>query len=85
MSPLDDFDRFKDQKLEDMRSSVEANVAGIEGMMSQALTMALMDGGNPSVGMLWDGAMAGDEIEANALCEVTDWMKRHDFASFDEQ
>ena len=85
LSPLDDFDRFKDQNLENMRSSVEANVAGIDGMMSQALTMALMDGGNPSVGMLWDGATSGEEIEANALCEVTDWMKRHDFASFDEQ
>jgi hypothetical protein len=84
LSPLDDFDRFKDQNLEKMRSHVEDNVTGMDGMMSQALTHALMPGGD-NASLLWSGAQEAMEIEANALWEVTDWMKKSEFASVDEK
>jgi type II secretory pathway pseudopilin PulG len=95
VSPLDDFDRYKDQNLEKMRSRVEDNVSGMDGMMSQALTLALMDGPATYGGggateeatkqHYWGSATTGMEIEANALCEVTDWMKRHEGAPLDEK
>jgi len=85
LSPLDDFDQFKDQNLELMRSNVTNLVLGLDGMMSQALTMALMEGDNGTDhDVLWGGATKGLDIEASALCEVTDWLKRNDFASYDE-
>jgi hypothetical protein len=82
--PPDDFDRFKDQNLEKMRSHVEDNVTGMDGMMSQALTHALMPGGD-NASLLWSGAQEAMEIEANALWEVTDWMKKSEFALVDEK
>ena len=39
----DEFDQYKDQNLEKMRAEVEGNLSGFDGMMSQALTKALMD------------------------------------------
>jgi hypothetical protein len=78
LSPLDDFDRYKDQNLEVMRAQVEDNVAGTDGMMSQALTFALMDGGAYFMEAPFGQANTKAEMEANVLCEVTGWMKRHD-------
>ena len=75
-SPLDDFDRYKDQTLEQLRSQVNGNVEGIEGMMSQAMTFALMGGGYDMEAMFGE-AQTGTEIETNILCEVTAWMKRN--------
>ncbi|CAB9501929.1 expressed unknown protein [Seminavis robusta] len=85
LSPLDELDRFKDQNLEKMRSDVEDNVTGMDGMMSQALTMALMPGGDNASGLLWAGASDPMQIEANALWEVTDWMKRNEGSSVDDK
>jgi len=82
LATIDDFDQFKDHNLEKMRSDVESCVRGIDGMMSQALTMAIL-GGVPSSETL-DGN-DGIEMEANALCEVTDWMKRHEVSTLDER
>ena len=84
----DEFDQYKDQNLEKMRAEVEGNLAGFDGMMSQALTKALMDDDEPNVvasDLLWGGIgqPSGTEIEASGLCEVTDWLKRNDNASVD--
>jgi hypothetical protein len=83
----DEFDLYKDQNLEKMRADVEGNLTGFDGMMGQALTKALMDDeelDDPSE-LLWGGVgqQSGAEIEASALCDVTDWLKRNDGASME--
>ena len=84
----DEFDQYKDQNLEKMRAEVEGNLTGFDGMMSQALTKALMDDDELHVEpseLLWGGVgqQSGAEVEASALCEVTDWLKRNDNAPID--
>ena len=71
-----------------MRADVEGNLTGFDGMMSQALTKALMDDDELNIDpteLLWGGVgqQSGTEVEASALCEVTDWLKRNDSASTD--
>jgi hypothetical protein len=85
----DEFDQFKDQNLEKMRADVEGKLTGFDGMMSQALTRALIDDDDANVDpdeLLWGGSgkLEGAEIEASALFEVTDWLKRKDNASVEE-
>lgn len=82
----DEFDQYKDQNLEKMRADVEGNLAGFDGMMSQALTRALIDDDDANVDpteLLWggQGKLRGAEIEASVLGEVTDWLKRQGGAS----
>ncbi|CAB9501931.1 expressed unknown protein [Seminavis robusta] len=85
-SPLDEFERYKDRNLEKMRSNVEDNVTGLDDMMSQAMTMALiMDEGASGSAPYWHGAKTGVEIEANALWEVTEWMKRKGESAEDDE
>lgn len=85
----DEFDKYKDQNLEKMRADVEGNLSGFDGMMSQALTKALMEddelNSDPKE-LLWGGhgKQTGIEIEASALCEVNDWLKRTENATLDE-
>ena len=84
----DEFDQYKDKNLEKMRAEVEGSVTGFDGMMSQALTKALMDDDEVNVEpteLLWGGVgqQSGAEVEASALCEVTDWLKRNDNAPID--
>ena len=86
----DEFDQYKDQNLEKMRAEVEGNLSGFDGMMSQALTKALMDDDEVHVDpseLYWGGIgqQRGAEIEASALCEVMDWLKRNDAASIDRK
>jgi hypothetical protein len=86
----DEFDQYKDQNLEKMRADVEGNVTGFDGMMSQALTKALIDDDEAPVEpseYLWGApTLTGYEIEASALGEVTDWLKRKgDSASVEEK
>jgi len=86
----DEFDHYKDQNLEKMRTEVEGNLSGFDGMMSQAMTKALMDDEEINVeptDLLWggQGQQSGAEIESSALCEVTDWLKRNDNASLDRK
>jgi len=83
----DEFDQYKDQNLEKMRTGVEGNLHGFDGMMSHALTKALMeddDSPNPRE-LLWGGTGGAMEIEASALGEVNDWLKRNDRATVDEK
>jgi hypothetical protein len=86
----DEFDQYKDQNLEKMRADVEGNLNGFDGMMSQALTKALIDDDEAQVDpteLLWGGKskLTGIEIEASALGEVDNWLKRKENASIEEK
>ena len=80
----DEFDQYKDQNLEELRSNVEGNMPGFEGVMSAAVTRALMDEDElqqeitPEVTWGCEGNPTGPEIEASVLCEVNDWIKRNE-------
>ena len=59
-------------------------------MMSQALTRALIDEDDSNFDpaeLLWGGSgqLIGVEIEASALGEVTDWLKRTETPSDGER
>jgi len=82
----DEFDQYKDQNLENFRSDVEGNLLGFEGIMSAAVTNALMgdeENRTDPAELLWGchGNPKGPDIEASALCEVNDWLKRNENAS----
>jgi hypothetical protein len=86
----DEFDQYTDQNLEKMRAGVEGNLTGFDGMMSQALTHALIDEDDANIEpkeLLWGGSgqLIGTEIEASALGEVTDWLKRKETRSDEER
>lgn len=85
----DEFDQYKDQNLEKMRTGVEDNVSGVDGMMSQALTKAIMGDDDSEVidmnELRWGGSGDSIEIEATALYEVTDWLKRKEGATTEER
>jgi hypothetical protein len=81
----DEFDQYKDPNVEQLRVDVEDNLTGFEGIMSQAVTNALMGDEDANVEtqeLLWgcDPSPSGAEIEASALHEVFDWLKRNDNA-----
>lgn len=86
----DEFDQYKDQNIEQLRSDVEENLAGFEGIMSAAVTKILMGDEEDIVDpaeLLW-GCQANpssSEVEASALCEVNDWMKRNDNSSVERK
>ena len=84
----DVFDNYKDQNLEQMRTKVEGTVTNVDGMMSQALTKALMDDDDDSTDeneLKWGGSGQSMEIEASVLCDTNDWLKRKDSPSVDER
>jgi hypothetical protein len=86
----DEFDQYKDQNLEQLRSDVEGNLTGFEGIMSAAVTRALMGGEVPRVDdsdLMWgaQGPQTGAEIEASALCDVNDWLKRNESATVERR
>lgn len=87
----DEFDQYKDQNLEQLRSDVEGNLAGFEGIMSAAVTRALMGDDDQqqeiTAEVTWGcaGTPAGAEVESSALCEVNDWLKRHEGASVEQK
>lgn len=87
----DEFDQYKDQNLELLRTDVEGNLSGFEGYMSAAVTNALMgDDEKKNYEMqelLWgcDPNPEGTEIEASALFEVTDWLNRNESAGIERK
>lgn len=84
----DEFDQYKDQNLEKMRADVEESLTGSDGMMSQAMTKALMADEDPVADqsdLFWGGSGDPAEIEASALCEVNDWLKRKEGANLEER
>lgn len=83
----DVFDNYKDLNLEQMRTNVEGAVTNVDGMMSQALTKALMDDDDSTDEDLlkWGGSGQSMEIEASVLCDTNDWLKRKDTPTVDER
>lgn len=72
----DDFDSFKDQNIEAMRTEVGENVKGTDEMMSQAVTRALISSEEASD--VWGNGMESVEIEAAVLHETYTWMRTTD-------
>jgi hypothetical protein len=92
MTPIfaDEFDQYKDQNLEKIRTEVEGNIEGCEGMMSQAVARALIDEDDLTFGTgdyFWGGNenVTGPEIEASALGDVMDRLKLDENASIEEK
>jgi len=81
----DEFDQYKDQNLEKMRSEVEGMSSNFDGMMSQALTKALMDDMDDEDGaideMTIDDPATSMDIEATVLCDINDWLKKKEGSS----
>jgi len=76
----DEFDEFRDQNLERMRTDIDHNLTGFDGMMSQAMTKALMDDDDVYVDrdeLNWGGSSDNPlDIEASALYLVTQWLRQ---------
>jgi len=86
LDPLqDEFDNYKNQDLEFMRNGVEESVYGAEGMMSWAMTRALMEDDDEGIDLKWGGAQDPESIEANCLCETYDWLRKNDHSTLDER
>ena len=68
-----------------MRSGVEDSVHGAEGMMSLAMTRALMEEEDADASPSWGGAEDPESIESNALCETNDWLRKHDHSTIEER
>ena len=81
----DEFDNYKNQDLEYMRNGVEESVYGAEGMMSLAMTRALMDDEDVDIHPSWGGAEDPESIEANGLCETNDWLRKNEHSTLDER
>jgi hypothetical protein len=84
----DEFDKYKDQNLEKMRSEVEGMSSNFDGMMSQALTKALMDDMDEDDGgmsVVTTDMVNSMEIEATVLCDINDWIKKKEGATPDEK
>ena len=84
----DEFDQYKDKNMEKMRSDVEGNLTNFDGMMNQAMTIALFPDEEEEDDvdiseLMWGGSgqLSGLEIEASALGEVMDWLKRNENSS----
>jgi hypothetical protein len=84
----DEFDQYKDQNLEKMRTDVEGMSSNFDGMMSQALTKALMDDMDEDDGAVSEmtvDALSSMDIEATVLCDTIDWLKKREGASKDDR
>jgi hypothetical protein len=81
----DEFDQYKNEDLEHMRNGVEESVYGAEGMMSLAMTRALMDDEDADMHPSWGEAEDPESIEANALCETNDWLRKNELTTLDER
>jgi len=84
----DEFDQYKNPDLEKMRTQVEENVVNSGGMMSEALTRALIreyDSIEEDDDTQWSGNGDAIEIEAGVLCETNDWLKKKQGASIEDR
>ncbi|KAL7545507.1 hypothetical protein ACHAWF_008859 [Thalassiosira exigua] len=86
VQPLEDeFDNYKNQDLERLRTAVEESVYGAEGMMSLAMTRALMEEEEDDINLSWGGAEDPESIEANGLCETNDWLRKNEHSTLEER
>jgi len=83
----DEFDKYKNDNLEKVRTDIVGTIANSEDMMSQALTKVLMDDVDDDdiIESTWHGSMDKTEIEASVYWEVNDWLKSKEGASLDER
>lgn len=84
----DEFDKYKDQNVEKMRTEVSGTLSGADGMMCRALAKALMDDMDEDIEETMDNLWGGwesMEIEASVLCDVNDWLKRKEQPTVDER
>ena len=79
----DEFDNYKNQDLEFMRNGVEESVYGAEGMMSLAMTRALMEEEDENID--WGGAQDCASMEANIFCDANDWLRKNDNVSLERR
>mmetsp|Transcript_19106 Transcript_19106/g.32171 ORF Transcript_19106/g.32171 Transcript_19106/m.32171 type:complete len:682 (-) Transcript_19106:117-2162(-) len=73
----DIFDNYKNNQLEELRDGVTSFVGDSEGMMSLAMTQALVGESDGTAEDILDGAGNPNEIEANFLFETNDWLKKN--------
>jgi hypothetical protein len=82
---VDEFDQYKDQNLEKMRADIEGNLEGCDGMMNQAVAIALIDDDETTIASEYYWGSEEDisplEIEASAVAFIMDWLKRNNKAS----
>merc|ERR1712025_1295671 len=69
-----------------MRADIEGNLEGCDGMMNQAVAKALIEEEEDApinTDVLWGGDenITDAEIEASALGNIMDWLKRNEKAS----
>jgi len=83
-----EFYQYKDQNMEKMRNEVESTLSGADGMLSQAMHLAFVEDEDESIDpneLYWGGSGDPIEIEASALCEVNDWLKRKEGANQEDR
>ena len=83
---VDEFDKYKNENLEKMRSEVSGTLSDMDEIMCRALAKALMDDMDENE---MDDDMAtlcswgSMEIEASVLCDVNAWLKKKEEPSLD--
>ncbi|GFH44900.1 hypothetical protein CTEN210_01374 [Chaetoceros tenuissimus] len=84
---VDEFDKYKDNNLEKMRDEMEGMNENFDGMMSLALTKALMDDMEDEDGVsdMDINPPSATEIEATVLCDINDWLKKKTSTSAEER
>ena len=79
----DEFDKYKSQLLEKLRSEVEDTIADVDGMMSLAMTRMYMETEDTPLDLSWVGAEDLGSIEASCFCETYEWVRRNDKTATD--
>jgi len=83
----DEFDKYKNENLEKVRTDIVGTISNSKDMMSQAMTKALMEDihDDDTIESSWFGSINSTEIETSVYCEVHDWLKSKDGAGLDER
>lgn len=83
----DEFDKYKNENLEKVRTDIVGTISNSRDMMSQALTKALMDDihDDDTIDSCWFGSIDSAEIEASIYYEVHNWLKIKDGADENEK
>jgi hypothetical protein len=80
----DEFDNYKNQDLEILRTAIEQSVNNVDMLLSLAITYAYTTSIPISTCLGWFG---GEEhhsrIEASCLCDTYDWLKTNELSTMD--
>ena len=74
----DEFDKYRCETLEQLRTEVEDTIANVDGMMSLAMTKIFTEMGRVELDLTWVGAEDLGSIEASCFCETLEWTKQHE-------